>query len=64
MSALFKIYSLAKVIHLLIRFKKTKSSLRNTKSNDINGNAKLKIMQLQVKKIKHQIRNKLTIKSM
>ena len=64
MSALFKIYSLVKVIHLLIRFKKTKSSLRNTKNNDINGNAKLKIMQLQVKKIKHQIRNKLTIKSM
>ena len=37
MSLLFKDYSLAEVIYLLIRFQKTKSFLWNTKNSDKNG---------------------------
>ena len=37
MSLLFKNYSLVKVIHLLIRFNKSRSFLWNTKNTDRNG---------------------------
>ena len=37
MSLLFKNYSLVEVIHMLIKFNKTKSFLRNTKNTDTNG---------------------------
>ena len=37
MSLLFKNYSLAIVMYLLIRFNKTKSFLSNTKDTDKNG---------------------------
>ena len=37
MSLLFKNYSLVEVIHMLIKFNKTKSFLRNTKNTDTNS---------------------------
>ena len=37
MPLLFKTYSLVGIIHLLIRFSKTKSFLGNTKNADRNG---------------------------